>query len=110
MPKLAEIIFDGKIQNELVKNGRFTGSISLQNSNSEVREKNNILANNLPALMHYNAWTDHQPSEWEQTHERLHVMLPFPAEPGDILVIDGGDNWDQQLRIPNPPAGRNWPP
>ena len=88
--KLVEIIFDGKLQNDLVKNGRFTGSISLQNSNSELREKNSIVANDLPALIHYNAWTDHQPTEWEQKHERLHVMLPFPAEAGDMLVIDGG--------------------
>ena len=95
-----EVVFDGKFAEGLVTNGRFTGSITLQNSDLEVREKNNIRAENLPALINYGSWTDNHQSDWDKEHERLHVMLPFSAEAGDILVIDGGDHWNQQLLLP----------
>ena len=98
--KIVEVVFDGKFAEGLVTNGRFTGSITLQNSDLEVREKNNIRAENLPALINYSSWTDNHQSDWDKEHERLHVMLPFSAEAGDILVIDGGDHWNQQLLLP----------
>ena len=90
---MLEVIFEGQDLGDLVENGIFQGDLSLMDKNGNAKQTNLTGLISPEALRGDNG-------DWEHSYEILHVLLPGKAEDGDVLLMDGDNDWTHSMQLP----------
>ena len=77
-----EVVFVAPNLENVLDDGRFSGSIRL------IDDAGNVKADNIQSMLNPDAWIDRTKDEWEMSYTRLHLFLPVEVSDGDSLVME----------------------